>query len=375
MKYLRTRVDATKYQGLRRRLGRLGPRRGRLYHGAAEVAGPGPRRDPPDRPLLRPAAARFRHSRHRPADPCASATMPTATLDDDDQSADQRRAGRPRLLHGPAGARIPGQLGDAEPGPAPVGVHRRRLAVEHQAAEPDRRRQRLHRRRPDDRTARQIQRCHAGDPAMRSDDSTTSRRASRKCSSAIRPSLACRSASASTGFRRSGRCGIDIAKALLKQKGDDTKLFSFNVGTSILMKISSISGRARGFADRSRRRVGASDPGADRSPSSTSKRSAASATPARPRRRRCAGQVNALEGARTALATPLQTEASRSRRRSTRCKGKEPDAALQARVKAFQTKQQQAAQETPAPADSRSSATRPISRSRSAPSSARSTSR
>jgi len=24
---------------------------------------------------------------------------------------------------------------------------------------------------------------------------------------------------------------IDIAKALLKQKGDDTKLFSFNVGT------------------------------------------------------------------------------------------------------------------------------------------------
>ena len=45
------------------------------------------------------------------------------------------------------------------------------------------------------------------------------------------PSRACRSASASTGFRRSARCGIDLAKALLKQKGDDTKLFSFNVGT------------------------------------------------------------------------------------------------------------------------------------------------
>ena len=28
-----------------------------------------------------------------------------------------------------------------------------------------------------------------------------------------------------------GPLRIDIAKALLKQKGDDTKLFSFNVGT------------------------------------------------------------------------------------------------------------------------------------------------
>jgi len=29
-----------------------------------------------------------------------------------------------------------------------------------------------------------------------------------------------------------GPLRIDIAKALLKQKGDDTKLFSFNVGTA-----------------------------------------------------------------------------------------------------------------------------------------------
>jgi outer membrane protein insertion porin family len=29
-----------------------------------------------------------------------------------------------------------------------------------------------------------------------------------------------------------GPLRIDLAKALLKQKGDDTKLFSFNVGTS-----------------------------------------------------------------------------------------------------------------------------------------------
>ena len=29
-----------------------------------------------------------------------------------------------------------------------------------------------------------------------------------------------------------GPLRLDLAKALLKQKGDDTKLFSFNVGTS-----------------------------------------------------------------------------------------------------------------------------------------------
>jgi outer membrane protein insertion porin family len=29
-----------------------------------------------------------------------------------------------------------------------------------------------------------------------------------------------------------GPLRIDIAKAILKQEGDDTKLFSFNVGTS-----------------------------------------------------------------------------------------------------------------------------------------------
>ena len=58
------------------------------------------------------------------------------------------------------------------------------------------------------------------------------------------------------------------------------------------------------------------------------------------------GQVNALQGPRNALATPLQTE-----RKSIQAaidalpKGKEPDAALQARIKAFQTKQQAGAQE------------------------------
>ena len=41
----------------------------------------------------------------------------------------------------------------------------------------------------------------------------------------------------------------------------------------------------------------------------------------------------------------FRPRASRSRPRSTRCQGQEPDAALQARIKTFQTKQQAGAQE------------------------------
>ena len=48
----------------------------------------------------------------------------------DDGSQIQRRARRPRLLHGPARARIPDQFGASEPGPAAVGLCRRRLGVE-----------------------------------------------------------------------------------------------------------------------------------------------------------------------------------------------------------------------------------------------------
>jgi outer membrane protein len=56
-------------------------------------------------------------------------------------------------------------------------------------------------------------------------------------------------------------------------------------------------------------------------------------------------QVTALQNRETALATPLQTEQKAIQAVIDALNGKEPDAALQARVKAFQTKQQQAAQE------------------------------
>jgi Skp family chaperone for outer membrane proteins len=57
------------------------------------------------------------------------------------------------------------------------------------------------------------------------------------------------------------------------------------------------------------------------------------------------GQVNALKAREQALATPLQTEGKAIQAAIDALKGKDPDAALEARIKAFQTKQQQGSQE------------------------------
>jgi outer membrane protein len=57
------------------------------------------------------------------------------------------------------------------------------------------------------------------------------------------------------------------------------------------------------------------------------------------------GQVNALKSRQQALTTPLQTEGKSIQTAIDALNGKEPDAALKARITAFQTKQQQAAQE------------------------------
>jgi Skp family chaperone for outer membrane proteins len=56
-------------------------------------------------------------------------------------------------------------------------------------------------------------------------------------------------------------------------------------------------------------------------------------------------QVTALQNREKALATPLQTEGKAIQAAIDALNGKEPDAALQARVKAFQAKQQQGSQE------------------------------
>jgi Skp family chaperone for outer membrane proteins len=57
------------------------------------------------------------------------------------------------------------------------------------------------------------------------------------------------------------------------------------------------------------------------------------------------GKATALQNREKALATPLQTEGKSIQAAIDALKGAEPDAALQARIKAFQTKQQQGAQE------------------------------
>jgi Skp family chaperone for outer membrane proteins len=57
------------------------------------------------------------------------------------------------------------------------------------------------------------------------------------------------------------------------------------------------------------------------------------------------GQVTSLQSRESALAAPLQTEGKSLQAAVDALGGKEPDAALQARIKAFQTKQQQGAQE------------------------------
>ena len=79
--------------------------------------------------------------------------------------------------------------------------------------------------------------------------------------------------------------------------------------------------------------------------SSTWKRSPADAPPARPRQPLCAARSRASRRGEQALAAPLQTEQKSIQTAIDALNGKEPDAALQARVKAFETKHQQAAQE------------------------------
>lgn len=59
-------------------------------------------------------------------------------------------------------------------------------------------------------------------------------------------------------------------------------------------------------------------------------------------------QVTALQNREKALATPLQTEQKSIQAAIDALAGKEPDAALQARVKSFQARQQQGAQEVQA---------------------------
>jgi outer membrane protein len=63
------------------------------------------------------------------------------------------------------------------------------------------------------------------------------------------------------------------------------------------------------------------------------------------------GQVTALQSRQNALATPLETEQKSIQAAVDALNGKEPDAALQARIRTFQGKQQAGAQELTAQQD------------------------
>ena len=69
VKYLRTRADGDQILGHSAATGSSRSTARAATSTRVQIARPGSRCDPADRPLLRPAAARFRHPRHRPAGP------------------------------------------------------------------------------------------------------------------------------------------------------------------------------------------------------------------------------------------------------------------------------------------------------------------
>ena len=104
-KYLRSRVDATKYQGIGGGWILSLHGEGGYIKALQNSPSPGDDADPAHRPLLRTGPSRLRHPRHRPARSCASRTTPTERSIDtqaiNNQIVDARRQG---ILHGPAGA-------------------------------------------------------------------------------------------------------------------------------------------------------------------------------------------------------------------------------------------------------------------------------
>ena len=229
------RAYATKYKGFGGGWVFSAHAEGGFIKPLAEIARRRARRDPPDRPLLRPAAARLRYSRHRAARSSACPIMPTARSRTDQGEITDALGGRAYYM-GRLELEFPVSSGLKSLGLRPVGLRRRGSLWS------------ITKPQLTDVVAICIPKTgttgltvFTSTQPIAASTTTAARRwgaihsapqASRNSFWAIRPSRAFRSASASTGFRRSGRLRLDLAKALLKQKGDDTKLFSFNVGTS-----------------------------------------------------------------------------------------------------------------------------------------------
>ncbi len=138
VRYLRTRLSASKYWNIWQQLHLLDPGRGRLY---PQLRGrrAGHRPGPPHRPLLprQPADPRLRHSRRRPAHPARALSVRPGGRRHGQQrqplhrSADdhRRRDRRPRLLHRPRRARDSAGRELPRARPQAVRLYRRRRAV------------------------------------------------------------------------------------------------------------------------------------------------------------------------------------------------------------------------------------------------------
>ena len=217
VRYLRTRADATKYKTFGGGWILSVHGEGGYHQGAAEIAGAGPRRHPAHRPLLRPRA--FAASTSAASAPVSNAspttregdlTIPPATI----IASTTRSAARPIIWAG-SSSRFRSSCDFAERGPAAVCVHRRGLALDADAARASPISSSSAARRdsrPDSSTHGRRTRAARNSTAARvtgyaDDVDALSAWIQGSLFSAIRRSPAFRSASASTGFRRSVRCG------------------------------------------------------------------------------------------------------------------------------------------------------------------------
>ena len=199
--------------------------------------------DPAHRPLLRAADARLRHPRHRPA------RRPRGYTTTDEPSSDRRRS-RSTTRSAAAPITWAGSSSRFRSAPASAASASARRSSstsarcsEHHEAGPGRRARHLRRVDNPATTADDRRRSTQRDrPATRlapADRQSTQRwrftyvptPASRSSSSAIRAKPRLSVGIGVNWISPFGPLRIDIAKALLKQEGDETKFFSFNVGT------------------------------------------------------------------------------------------------------------------------------------------------
>ena len=250
VRYLRTRLNAAKYWNVWQRLHLLAQRRGRLYPQLRETAAPGI--DPvrlTDRfflgspqirgfdirgvgPRVQRAPYLFDHGRRRRRSPTSAWPTIRSTITDD------ALGGRAYYLAAPSSkSRSARACASSACGRRSSSTSARSVERPHARSlldiEPGQRArlQPVHRSSTTSAVTRRPRQ-----PASAATGETTDplrhRAVPRDASSAIRRARAFRSASASTGTRRSARSASTSPTRCSAEQGDDTKLFTFNVGTA-----------------------------------------------------------------------------------------------------------------------------------------------